>query len=117
MPYIISTRSNWANCKLRVFCTEAGHDDLNKEKEGSDFYFKRFSFFLSKNSNHCILVFGLYHRMAELLTKFRINYSDLIMLPDIDKSPKESTKTWFEGLFRHFDRKDEITGKNKSIYH
>ena len=48
--------------------------------------------------------------MAELLSRFRINYSDLIMLPDIDKPPKESTKSWFDGLIQHFIRNEEITG-------
>jgi len=48
--------------------------------------------------------------MAELLARFRINYSDLIMLPDIDKTPKESTKVWFDGLIQHFIRNEEISG-------
>ena len=53
------------------------------------------------------------YRMAELLSRFRINYSDLIMLPDIDKPPKESTKSWFDGLIQHFIRNEEITGITK----
>ena len=36
LPYIISTRSNWASCKLRVFCTPSDQEELNKEKEGYD---------------------------------------------------------------------------------
>ena len=34
LPYIISTRHNWAACKLRVFCTASSQDNLDKEKSG-----------------------------------------------------------------------------------
>jgi solute carrier family 12 (sodium/potassium/chloride transporter), member 2 len=39
LPYIISTRSNWSSCKLRVFCTPGDQEELNKEKEGYDYNF------------------------------------------------------------------------------
>ena len=48
--------------------------------------------------------------MAELLSRFRINYSDLVMVPDMDKPPKETTKTWFDSLIRQFIRNEELTG-------
>ena len=34
LPYIISTRSNWSSCKLRVFCTASGQEELEKEQAG-----------------------------------------------------------------------------------
>jgi solute carrier family 12 sodium/potassium/chloride transporter 2 len=49
--------------------------------------------------------------MAALLNKFRINYADLVLITDLNKPPKESTKTWFDGLVRPFIRREELTGK------
>lgn len=88
MPYIISMRANWASCKLRVFCTPTTKEDIEKEKEG----------------------------MTELLDKFRINYSDVVVLKDIDSPPKEATRTWFDDLIRPFIRRDELSG-DLSIKH
>lgn len=34
LPYIISTRSNWAACQFRVFCTANNHEEVEKEREG-----------------------------------------------------------------------------------
>ena len=58
----------------------------------------------------------LFYRMAELLSRFRINYSDLVMVPDMDKPPKETTKTWFDSLIRQFIRSEELTGKISISY-
>jgi solute carrier family 12 sodium/potassium/chloride transporter 2 len=49
--------------------------------------------------------------MAALLNKFRINYADLVVITDLNKPPKESTKTWFDGLVRPFIRREELSGK------
>lgn len=81
LPYIISTRSNWAACQLRVFCTANNHEEVEKEREG----------------------------MAALLNKFRIDYSDLIVITDLNKPPKESTRNWFDGLIRPFIRREELS--------
>ncbi|XP_065355203.1 bumetanide-sensitive sodium-(potassium)-chloride cotransporter [Calliphora vicina] len=62
LPYIISLRSNWQNCKLRVFALSHGKDEDMEEKN-----------------------------MASLLTKFRIKYSKLIMLKGVTDRPKEAT--------------------------
>lgn len=86
LPYIISTRSNWSSCKLRIFCTPSAKEDFDKEKEG----------------------------MTELLDSFRINYSDVLVLKDLDHQPKEATKSWFDALIRPFIRRDEISGKKKN---
>ena len=48
--------------------------------------------------------------MAALLAKFRINYSDLIVINTDTNAPKESTRLWFDGLIRHFIRREELTG-------
>ncbi|XP_046634344.1 bumetanide-sensitive sodium-(potassium)-chloride cotransporter-like isoform X2 [Daphnia pulicaria] len=81
LPYIISTRANWSACQLRVFCTANAQEEVEKEREG----------------------------MAALLNKFRINYADLVVITDLNKPPKESTKTWFDGLVRPFIRREELT--------
>ncbi|TMW51827.1 hypothetical protein DOY81_003072 [Sarcophaga bullata] len=62
LPYIISMRSNWQNCKLRVFALSHGKDEALEEKN-----------------------------MASLLTKFRIKYSQLIMLKGVTDRPKDTT--------------------------
>jgi len=50
------------------------------------------------------------NRMAALLNKFRIDYSDLIVVTDVNDPPKETTKVWFANLIREF-RTDNLHGK------
>jgi solute carrier family 12 sodium/potassium/chloride transporter 2 len=40
--------------------------------------------------------------MAVLLSKFRIDYSDLVIISDIDETPKLRTKKWFNGIIQPF---------------
>lgn len=40
--------------------------------------------------------------LAALLSKFRIDYSDVIVIPDITKKAKEETKKEFESLISGF---------------
>lgn len=42
--------------------------------------------------------------MAGLLAKFRIDYSDLKVIPDINKKPQESTSTFFDKLITDFQQ-------------
>lgn len=70
LPYIISTRRNWSGCKLRVFALANKKDELEFEQRS----------------------------MASLLAKFRIDYSDLKVIPDITKKPQESSHAFFENL-------------------
>lgn len=51
-------------------------------------------------------------RIKELLERFRVNFSDLVVITDLNKPPKESTRTWFDGLVRHFIRHEELNGNN-----
>lgn len=74
LPYIISTRRNWNTCRLRVFALANKNSELEFEQRS----------------------------MASLLSKFRIDYSDLILLPDITKKPEESTVKFFEDLIKDF---------------
>jgi solute carrier family 12 sodium/potassium/chloride transporter 2 len=75
LPYILSTRKNWNTCKLRVFALANRNSELEFEQRS----------------------------MASLLSKFRIDYSDLILLPDIiKKKPEESTVAFFNDLIKNF---------------
>jgi len=74
LPYIISTRRSWSSCRLRVFALADKRSELEIEQVS----------------------------MASLLSKFRIEFSDLILLPDIAQKPKESTTQLFNDLIKDF---------------
>ncbi|XP_068207852.1 bumetanide-sensitive sodium-(potassium)-chloride cotransporter-like [Palaemon carinicauda] len=74
IPYILTTRSNWSQCSLRVFCLANKKDDLAAEQL----------------------------RMTELLCKFRIDFSDIIMIPDIQKKPRDESQEEFNKLISKF---------------
>uniref|UniRef100_A0A1A9X1V7 Bumetanide-sensitive sodium-(Potassium)-chloride cotransporter n=1 Tax=Glossina brevipalpis TaxID=37001 RepID=A0A1A9X1V7_9MUSC len=74
LPYIISMRSNWQHCKLRVFALSHGKDGEMEEKN-----------------------------MASLLTKFRIKYSELIMLKGLTESPKPETLLKHKHFIDHYN--------------
>jgi solute carrier family 12 sodium/potassium/chloride transporter 2 len=40
--------------------------------------------------------------MAVLLSKFRIDYSDLVVISYVNAEPKNKTKLWFDGQIRSF---------------
>lgn len=40
--------------------------------------------------------------MAVLLSKFRIDYSDLVIISDVDEAPKKKTQKWFDGIIQPF---------------
>jgi len=40
--------------------------------------------------------------MASLLSKFRIDYSDLTLIPDITKKPQETSSQFFSELIKDF---------------
>ncbi|XP_076758945.1 sodium potassium chloride cotransporter isoform X1 [Xylocopa sonorina] len=78
LPYIISTRSNWEHCKMRIFAL-ANHkqDIVAQEKE-----------------------------MAEIMAKFRIRYTSLKMVDDISVQPKQETLDFFDKLISNFRKND-----------
>ncbi|XP_037950069.1 bumetanide-sensitive sodium-(potassium)-chloride cotransporter-like [Teleopsis dalmanni] len=73
LPHIISMRSNWQNCKLRVFALSHGKDDEAEEKN-----------------------------MANLLKKLRIRYSELIMLKGLTDQPHMNTLMKHKRLIQNF---------------
>lgn len=74
LPYIMSTRRNWSHCKLRVFALANKRDELEFE----------------------------HRNMAGLLAKFRIDYSDLQVVPDITSKPMDTTQQFFDSLIADF---------------
>ncbi|CAH2087504.1 unnamed protein product [Euphydryas editha] len=74
LPYIISQRSAWARCALRIFALANRHHELELEERN----------------------------MANLLAKFRIDYSSLTMVQDITELPQPETKKTFEELIKKF---------------
>ncbi|KAK9884761.1 hypothetical protein WA026_007609 [Henosepilachna vigintioctopunctata] len=76
LPYILSTRQNWNHCKLRVFALANKRDELELE----------------------------HRNMASLLAKFRIDYTDLLVVPDITNKPSDKTQQYFDSLIAEFRR-------------
>ncbi|KAJ3593093.1 hypothetical protein NHX12_005430 [Muraenolepis orangiensis] len=82
LPYILTTRKKWKDCKLRIFVAgQPGRSDLDKEE------------------------------MKNLLIKFRINCSDINVIDDLHIGPKsESWKAFadmIEPFCLHEDGKDK----------
>ncbi|XP_020283623.1 bumetanide-sensitive sodium-(potassium)-chloride cotransporter isoform X2 [Pseudomyrmex gracilis] len=74
LPYIISTRSNWEHCKMRIFALANHKQDIGaQEKE-----------------------------MVEIMCKARIKYTSLKMVDDISVEPKQETQTFFDKLISNF---------------
>ncbi|CAG9765408.1 unnamed protein product [Ceutorhynchus assimilis] len=87
LPYILSTRRNWSSCKLRVFALANNREGLEME----------------------------HRNMASMLAKFRIEYSDLQIVPDITKKPKDETKQFFESLIAGFKCVSENSEQDTKI--
>lgn len=84
------TRRNWSNCKLRVFALANKRDELELE----------------------------HRNMASLLAKFRIDYTDLQVVPDITAKPQESTQIFFDSLIADFriEGTENDSGTNINFY-
>lgn len=54
--------------------------------------------------------------MASLLSKFRIDYSDLKVIPDITKSPQDETVKSFEAMIKELKVPDEDEDGGKSSH-
>ena len=70
LPHILHTRQKFSHCKLRVFFLCSHKDELDKETRA----------------------------MVTLLTKFRIEANDVIIIPDATRTPRDDTKEQFERL-------------------
>ena len=55
--------------------------------------------------------FFFFTRMAAMLSKFRIDFSDVIVITDITKKSSESTRNYFNGLIKNFVKNEDGQGK------
>ncbi|KAK0098684.1 hypothetical protein PV326_005095 [Microctonus aethiopoides] len=86
LPYIISTRSNWEHCKIRIFALANHKQDIDaQEKE-----------------------------MAEIMAKVRIKYTSLKMVDDISMEPKQETREFFDKLIMDL-QKNNTNGNSDCI--
>jgi solute carrier family 12 sodium/potassium/chloride transporter 2 len=72
LPYILSTRAKFSDCKLRIFFLSNNKTDLEAEAK----------------------------KMATLLAKFRIEFEDVILLTDVTKRPSKQTKDDFSQIIK-----------------
>ena len=79
VPYLLTIRPQWSRCKLRVFALANEKDELDTEQRN----------------------------MAALLNKFRIDYSDVTIIPDIFKPPEAKHKKEFDDLITKWKISDE----------
>jgi len=56
----------------------------------------------------------LHCRMAGLLSKFRIDYSDLKIIPDVNKQPSDGTKSFFDKVVTGI--KKDGTGNSNNYF-
>ena len=50
--------------------------------------------------------------MAAMLSKFRIDYSDVIVITDITKKPADSTRAYFDSITKQFMKNEGGQGNN-----
>lgn len=88
LPYIINQRKNWHQ-QLRVFALANKKEQMEQEMKS----------------------------MAVLLSKFRIDYSDLTVIPDITKrtDPSAPSRTLFENLIQDFRGDPEESNNPETV--
>ena len=52
--------------------------------------------------------------MAAMLSKFRIDYSDVIVITDITKKPADNTRAYFDSLTKNFVKNEDGQGKSNN---
>jgi len=70
LPYILTTRQQFGDCKLRVFTLANRKDELDRETRN----------------------------MAALLAKFRIEFSSVVVIPDVTKRASETSRARLDSL-------------------
>ena len=76
LPYILQTRKQFRDCKLRVFSLSNKAEDFDRETRS----------------------------FANLLAKFRISFSEVLVIPDITKKAKPETKAEFEEIVSKYPK-------------
>jgi len=75
LPHILTTRKQFKSCKLRVFTLANRNHALDQQQR----------------------------KMAMLLAKFRIDFTDVSIIPDVTKKAESSTKAEFEEIISGCD--------------
>jgi len=70
LPYILTTRRQFSQCKLRVFALANKKDELDRETRN----------------------------MAALLAKFRIDFSSVVVIPDVTKRASDASRDMLEEM-------------------
>ena len=70
LPYILTTRQQFSDCKLRVFTLANRKDELDRETRN----------------------------MAALLAKFRIEFSSVVVIPDVTKRASDASRARLDTL-------------------
>ncbi|XP_075467778.1 solute carrier family 12 member 2-like isoform X2 [Ascaphus truei] len=73
IPYLLTTKKQWKECKIRVF-TGGKVNSIDDDK--------------------CM--------MASLLSKFRIDYSDIVIIGDINNEPRQESMKSFQDLIEPY---------------
>ncbi|XP_077570713.1 solute carrier family 12 member 2-like isoform X2 [Stigmatopora nigra] len=85
LPYLLNNKSKWADCRIRVFIG----GKINRIDHDR-------------------------RRMATLLSRFRIEFSDINVLGDINTKPKKQNKLWFKALVESYRLKEEDMDQEKA---
>lgn len=83
IPHLLSLRSQWKNCQIRIFTLANKKDELDRDKRN----------------------------MATLLSKFRIDFSTVTVIADIQLSPKAEYVREFDSLIEQWVEPDESDGE------
>ncbi|RXG57480.1 Bumetanide-sensitive sodium-(potassium)-chloride cotransporter, partial [Armadillidium vulgare] len=79
LPYILSTRTQWSGCKLRLFALANREDELELEQRS----------------------------MASLLSKFRISFNDTVIISDVNKKAGQEIQNEFERTIKKYRNIDD----------
>ena len=86
LPYILSKKSQWSGCKLRVFVPGDKEPRLDRAHRQSVQERCVLMHFIAMRSLNCTV--GCFSfSMATLLSKFRIEYSSMTVVPEMSKPP------------------------------
>ena len=85
IPYLLSTRKEWSECRMRIF-TGGKKERIDQDKR----------------------------KMAQLLTKFRISFEDVIVIGDINLKPKKQSIENFEKMIESYRLYDEENSEGRN---
>jgi len=82
LPNIITSRSNWADSNLRIFCLADENDEIEAKQNS----------------------------MRLLMNKFRIPIQNVVVIKDMATPPTAATKDWFDSMTKDLISRDPAPG-------